>query len=363
MRSQKTILPLAAAIVVLAVAGSAFALKSPSLPSIAPDQLVSSVVTSLRNPTSLSGEVLTHVDLGLPDIGGFHHSVSPTEIVSGDHDVRIWMSPDGFRVDDLLSLAQRSLYISKTDAWAYDSDRFTAWHLSVPAAHQMQREAPMPTPDPLEMSRRALGSIDPTTAVSVAGTTSVAGRDAYVLRLVPRSTKTLVGRVDIAIDAARRIPLSFAIFAKGAGRPAISIGFRTISFGKVNPSVYNFTPPKGSNVKSGLFHGTDKVAMSESMPSYTSNRPLMQHAQTRRMQTFGSGWDSIVALPAPVSHHPPVSTQGRVVKNPLMMLDKLLPYSGPLFSVRLVQSSNGSEWIVAGMVPQSSLIAVASQLG
>ncbi len=56
--------------------------------------------------------------------------------------------------------------------------------------------------------------------VSVQRNVYVAGQAAYQLSLVPRSSKSLVGSVLIAIDAARRIPLRVEVYARalvGAG--------------------------------------------------------------------------------------------------------------------------------------------------
>ena len=70
-----------------------------------------------------------------------------------------------------------------------------------------------------KLARRALAAIDPTTRVTVAGSTSIAGRDAYVLSLEPRTNATLVGRVELYVDASRWLPLGGAVFARGAPRP------------------------------------------------------------------------------------------------------------------------------------------------
>src|SRR2546430_10132195 len=103
---------LVAAVVAVAVGGGVAAAasvsSSPSLPPIAPDRLIASVLRSLSSQPAVSGQLATHVDLGLPDIpaqfqqldaGGVARLVSA---ISGDHRVRLWSSKDGYRLAELL---------------------------------------------------------------------------------------------------------------------------------------------------------------------------------------------------------------------------------------------------------------------
>ena len=57
--------------------------------------------------------------------------------------------------------------------------------------------------NPALFAEQALAAIDPSTAVSLDGTATVAGRDAHELVLEPRDVDSLVGSVRIAVDAAR----------------------------------------------------------------------------------------------------------------------------------------------------------------
>ena len=320
------------------VAGAAArANRSASLPAITPERLVASVIHALASPPSLAGSVTSHVDLGLPSLSGLVPAdANPTDIIAGDHSVRVWHSADGVRIDDLLPLAQRSLYVSRTDAWAWDSATFTAYHVTGTTHGEMPSEAPVPSPDPLEMARRALASIDPTTKVSVGTSRYVAGRAAYVLALTPRTTRTLVGAVEISIDAATRVPLRVAVFARGATKAAVSEGFTSVRFGHVNPAVYRFSPPKGATIKPF------------SLPQEPTKRGAGSHPSRHvasDLMTSGAGWTELVAvrLPAPAKDNRTVA-----------LLAKLLPYAGPLFSVDLV-SRGDHEWLVAGMVPAADL--------
>src|SRR5439155_18457066 len=83
---------------------------------------------------------------------------------------------------------------------------------------------------------------------SVGGTARVAGRAAYVLVVEPRTSATLVGRIEVSIDAESHLPLRVAVFARGAGAPAISAGFTAVGFGPIPPRTFAFSPPPGATV-------------------------------------------------------------------------------------------------------------------
>ena len=63
-----------------------------------------------------------------------------------------------------------------------------------------------------DAAEAALAPIAPSTAVSLDGTASVAGRDAYELVLEPKDELTLVEEVRIAVDGETSVPLRVQAF-------------------------------------------------------------------------------------------------------------------------------------------------------
>jgi hypothetical protein len=102
---------------------------------------------------------------------------------------------------------------------------------------------------PPQAAQRFLAAVGPTTTVRVADNVTVAGRAAYQLELAPKSTQSLIGQVDIAVDAATSLPLRVQVFARGAASPAYSVGFTALSFARPGPSNFTFTPPPGAKVR------------------------------------------------------------------------------------------------------------------
>ena len=78
---------------------------------------------------------------------------------------------------------------------------------------------------------------------------TVAGQPAYQLVLSPKASGSLIGRVAIAIDATKNVPLRVQVFARGAASPAIQVGYTSISFVKPAAGNFSFTTPPGAKVK------------------------------------------------------------------------------------------------------------------
>lgn len=102
---------------------------------------------------------------------------------------------------------------------------------------------------PVQAVNRLMAAIGPTTRVTVAGTTDVAGQPAYQLAIAPKSPQSLIGRIVVAVDASSYLPLSLQVFARGSSSPAFSIGFTSITLGRPAMSNFTFTPPPGAHVK------------------------------------------------------------------------------------------------------------------
>jgi hypothetical protein len=208
----------------------------------------------------------------------------------------------------------------------------------------------------MELARRSIEAVSPTTVVTVAGAARVAGRDVYVLAIEPRTTATLVGRIEISIDADRRLPLRAAVYARGAGSASVSVAFTSVSFGPVDPDVYLFAPPEGAKVED--LQRDDNGRMDQTGDADAGGSKGMEgncgFGPEGPLRVFGEGWTTIVALRTP----PLVALQPQ---GDGFDLTSLLPFSGPLFSVRAVDRDDHA-WLLYGAVPQSALDAIEPEL-
>src|SRR5437762_2717352 len=110
-------------------------------------------------------------------------------------------------------------------------------------------EGPAEYGDPLTVARHLLAAVNASTSVRVEGAVRVAGRDADLLVVRPRTAQTLVGRIDIAVDAEHRLPLSVTVTPRSSGRAALYVRYTSVDFGPIDPAVYHFTPPAGARVQ------------------------------------------------------------------------------------------------------------------
>jgi outer membrane lipoprotein-sorting protein len=344
-RVSAVVIPLiaVAAIVGGIIAGNAQP-APPKLESLTAQQLLSKIITAgetATSPPSFSGDASSSVNLGLPPIpSGFGGTSTPglVDLLTSDQTYRVWQSPDGMRVANLLRMGERDLIVNTTDGWVWDSTTQTARHLTFDAtAMRVRAQGDQLTgtpPDPATLATKIVRQLAPFADLSVTSTQWVAGEPSYTLVLTPTSPSTLVGSVQVALDANNWMPLQLEVFAKGIDTPAIRLGFTSISFGPVDPSTFDFTPPAGATVTSTAIPKGSQHARSTD-------------AQQTKTRTFGKGFDTVVAyhLMAPL---PPQA-------------QAFLPYSGPLASAITVDTGTGT-WVLAGAVPVSELNATAAQL-
>lgn len=320
--------PVGIALVVVAVVlfAPSRAMSGPDLPEVTPEELLASMAMALSEDPNISGEAAASFDLGLPELPG---DQDPLGDLVGDKRLRVWRSPDGFRLAELGGTWERSVIRGGEDLWIWDSRTLTARHLSLPTHEDLEPEAPA---DPLAMAAGALAALDESTDVTVGTTGRVAGRDVYTLVFRPLTNRTLVDRVEISVDAVARLPLQVGVFPHGAEAAAIVGGYTAVSFAPIDPALFRFQPPPGGTVEEETAH--EEKGSRASTPDGPSPRRL------------GEGWASVLAFPWEGDHQD---------------VEGVLPFSGNLLSARLVDGSGG-RWLMVGLVPQEVLVEEAAAL-
>jgi outer membrane lipoprotein-sorting protein len=295
-RGRRWLVPVTAVAVVAGVGalGPVVADASPDLPGITAQDLLAKVQTAKVD--GLSGTVRSATDLGLPALPGVDGGNQLPDLLTGEHTARVaFAGPDKARVSVLDDMAERVWTTDGKTAWAYDSAKREAVKLALPARPAKPEVAPENEAyDPQAVAKKFLAAIDPSTAVDATGTESVAGRDAYKLRLVPKTDKTTVGSVTLAIDAKTWVPLEVTVLPRTGKDPAVQVGFSSVSFDVPAASAFAFTPPAGVKVTEKKLpaitpkkHETPKV-----LPKVDPKKP----AASDRPTVMGQGWESIAVL-------------------------------------------------------------------
>jgi outer membrane lipoprotein-sorting protein len=317
---------------------------TPDLPAVGADTLLASTLNALADPFTISGEVSTRVDIGIPSIpssigGG---ALGPLALALGDQRFKVWRSPDGVRVAHLLDLGEQDLIANARDAWFWDSSSMSAVHLAIPASASQIMAMRLPSDaDFLSIAQRAIAALGPLADVSVEGTAVVAGRPSYELVLTPRSTLTLIGRVTVAVDAQTRLPLQLQVFPRGSDVAAIEGGFTSVSTDPIDPSMFSFAPPPGAAVRQA-----DLGTLMRQHDATTAAQPSTGLQQQQQV-SFGSGFDMRIAI----EMRAPLPSEAMA----------LLPYAGPLVSAIAVERA-GRTWLLVGPVPVATLERDAAAL-
>ena len=85
--------------------------------------------------------------------------------------------------------------------------------------------------------------------VSGATPTDVAGQAAYTVRVTPKESGSLIGGGELSWDAVNGVPLRAAIYSSTSSSPALELAATSISYGPVDGSVFDFTPPANARVQ------------------------------------------------------------------------------------------------------------------
>ena len=113
--------------------------------------------------------------------------------------------------------------------------------------------------------------------VNLSGATpsNQAGQPAYTVAVSPKHDAGLLGSLQLAWDAARGVPLRFAIYARGNPSPVIELRADDITYGAVPASDFNIAPPAGSQIV--------KVATGQT----AATRTVKNHRAKHHMEVSG----------------------------------------------------------------------------
>jgi len=238
-------------VIAASVIGSAQA--SPRLPARTTAQLLAAVDAASAWPSALTATVQESASLGLPDLPGADDPLSALSLLSGTHTFGVWYDgPTRVRIAVPVQLGETDLRRDGNSVWLWNSQTNQATHYLLPAGAGAGLPATgrtPPTVTPQQLARQILAAVGQTTIVGLQQNITVAGQPAYQLSLAPKDSRSLIGRITIAIDAEYSLPLQVQVFARGATSPAFSVAYTSLSFTTPATSNFAFAPPPGATVK------------------------------------------------------------------------------------------------------------------
>ena len=270
----------------------AAASASPELPAKTPAQLLAALASRTGPPPPLTGTVVETASLGIPQLPELSNQNSAVSLLAGSHTVKVWyQDPAHLRLAMPVTMSETDVIRDGRQVWLWQSSKNSVTKLTLPARSATATPAPAQVPlTPQQAASQVLKAVGPSTRVSVQRTVTVAGQPAYQLVLSPKSSGSLVGRVNIAIDASNNVPLRVQVFARGASSPAFQVGYTAISFVRPAAANFSFTPPAGAKVKTV----TVPSDAGQHKPSAAQRKAASQ------VQVIGKDWLSVAVFPSSV---------------------------------------------------------------
>jgi outer membrane lipoprotein-sorting protein len=307
---------------------AAAAAAAPSLPPRTVAQLLAGVARAANQPTGpYTASVQLTANLGLPQLPTSPQSGATSSLLSGTQSIDIWYAdPQHVRIAVPVQAGESDARLDGHTLWLWDSKTQTATKVTLPATitggsgraaasggssesnsagngaagtSGTSGGASSVPVTPQAAASQLLRAIGPSTVVSAQSSVYVANRPAYQLSLAPKSSQSLIGRVLIAIDASRDIPLRVEVYGRGSTGLAYSIGFTALSFGSPATSNFSFTPPPGATVNEQSVPSDPEALLKQlGLPAGGySAAPSGSPSATSSPGVIGASWLSVIATP------------------------------------------------------------------
>jgi hypothetical protein len=234
--------------------------------------------------------------LPLPDAGPLDQVA---DLLGGRSRIRVWWAGGArARIDVLSATGERDTYLEPGRTVQWDSDERV-----VRVVFGQQRGVRVPQPLdllPATLGRRLLAAADP--ARTVRGRDDrVAGRSAATLTVRPDDARSLVGRIDVAVDRATGLPLRVAVTPLGARGPAVETALLQLRLATPGTAVTSFTPPPdaGEQEVSALDVGrlADEVAPIPLPPEVAGLRRRSSNESVGGARSYGDGYAVLAVVP------------------------------------------------------------------
>lgn len=249
--STRRLLALIAGFVSAIVAGAAIAVAASGPgPKPPPKPLPNAIRSALTSPAPI----------GITARISFTNHLIPSGNIQGSDPIltgatgRLWLSSDHRLRLELQSDSgngDAQIVVDKTSFWVYDPTARTVYKGTIPQdAHKAKaakdaHDTGIPSVAQIQKRLTELANhVNLTGAIP----SDVAGHSAYTVRISPKHDGGLLGAGELAWDAIKGVPLRVAVYAQNDSSPVLELKATDISYGKVDPSVFNVAPPSGAKV-------------------------------------------------------------------------------------------------------------------
>jgi outer membrane lipoprotein-sorting protein len=353
-------------IVALGASATAIAFAVGTGPTPQPKPLADAVHDALTAPAvegvSASVQLTDHLLEGsnlASGSGGGAGQLSSSPLLTGASG-RLWIAKDGrVRLELQSDKGDTQIYYDgHSNVSMYDASSNTLYRYTIPA-HASDTSGgsdsgtatghhEVPTVPKIE---EAISHLSRHASVSGATPTDVAGQAAYTARVSPDESGSLIGGAELSWDAVHGMPLRAAIYSSTSSSPAIELTSTSVSYGPVESSVFEFTPPANAKVEEIVLPQKHDAASS----THSGERP--------HVTTQGHGIASVAVIEDKTKADAGQSSQTlpeglQKVKINGVEATELPTELGTLLSFE----SSGVRYLLAGAVSPAAVEAVAKGL-
>ncbi len=266
-----------------------------ALPARPPDVPVTELVRRARAsdqvPYTAYGESVGR--LPLPDAG----ALDEVSDLLGDR-TRLrawWVSPERHRVDVISAIGERDTYVRPGRRLRWDSFERRVQIVVGPGGR-----VHLPQPGDLlapALGRRLLGGAGPG-EITLGDTDRIAGHDTATLVVTPADRRTLVARIEVAVEPRTGLPLRVAVFAHGRDQPDMESRLFDLSLRRPARRLLTFRTPLDARVETLDSFNADELAerLPYELPSRVAGLP-------RRAEvgggagSYGTGYSILAVVP------------------------------------------------------------------
>jgi outer membrane lipoprotein-sorting protein len=294
--------------------------------------------------------------------GGTAGQLASSPLLTGGSG-RMWIAKDGrVRLELQAEKGDTQMLYDGHDAVSiYDASSNTLYRYTIPAQQGDAPQAPTETsPDHHEVPtvakiEEAISHLSSHASISGATPTDIAGQAAYTARVSPKESGSLIGGAELSFDAVNGIPLRAAIYSSTSSSPTIELAATEISYGPVESSVFEFTPPSNAKVEEIVPPGKDEASPGD---------PAKHGGEAPHVTTDGHGVTGIAVIESKTretaKQSPSASAEAGLQKVKIDGIEaaELPTELGTLLSFE----RSGVRYLLLGAVAPSAVEAVAKGL-
>ena len=249
---------LCAAAVAIGVSVTAIALAAGSGPVPGPAKLATAVHDALAAPpvegvsatVTLTDHLVEGANLASGG-GGEASQLSSSPLLSGASG-RLWIAKDGrVRLELQAEKGDTQITWNGHTLRLYDASTNTLYTYTPPAEYvegSKPDEGHHEVPSEAKIEE-AIENLQKRANVTGPTPTDVAGQPAYTVRVSPKESGSLFAGAELSWDAVHGVPLRAAVYSTTSSSPVVELTANEVSYGPVDPSVFEVTYPRGVKVQ------------------------------------------------------------------------------------------------------------------